>query len=283
VPSSAPEPWITASIGDDVVITATGACCHDGACLDTTATGCGLLGGSYRGDSTECAVEGAACCPPYDATDCWALCVHALCVCDNTSSPPNPAGCLDEYGRCINDCLKHPPLPRPPGACCKPDGTCVQAKSEDDCLHNCGRWGGEGVSCTPNPCRNFFVECPPPECDWVRGGERPNQQLRAPHVGTKGVQSQLIVITHPGGEDGEDDPKKRRGKAGRPFDDSHGQLDKLQQPTCEPVPLVSICDFSCSLTEGVSCSATPFFRTILFPPGITILEGKRETIDCCQI
>ncbi len=121
----------------------TGACClTDGTCLETDATSCGTLEGTYQGDGTLCSQVN---CPA--ATE--ACCFEAT------------NGCLDlEPGQCLlaggepqgpgTECAST--ICFPIGAACLPDGSCVDGVTPEEAVMLGGTFQGDGTECATANC-----------------------------------------------------------------------------------------------------------------------------------
>ncbi len=157
-----------------------GACCLESAglgCIEMTPTGCTGLNGRYRGDATTCATLapgnecGGACCVFVggEPTECGTFAEREACINDDLSDkayrgdgvtcsidpvdPPDPLA-PDTY----NDFCKTLTIAFY-GACCMPNGTCINmpdaATCEDDSggTFNTGELCGvNGFDCGASPC-----------------------------------------------------------------------------------------------------------------------------------
>ncbi|MFH0983457.1 MAG: hypothetical protein V2A79_18215 [Planctomycetota bacterium] len=133
----------------------TGACCDPatGACTVTTQLGCA---GEYQGDGTDC-----------DPNPCIGACCDPLTgACTETTE----TGCTGNYQGDGTDCDPNP-CPPPTGACCRPDGSCLEDITSNACEQQWGgTWKGPGTAC---PEFAAFVDClagpveplPPFDCE----------------------------------------------------------------------------------------------------------------------
>jgi len=120
-----------------------GACClSDDSCIELTADACQSLGGSYRGTGVTCA---AASC----ATVSRACCITTTMNCVNL----NRTSCLNIAG------LPGPPgsacasfVCFPMGACCLPNGSCLDNQSPAQCSGLNGTFRGHQVTCGSVVC-----------------------------------------------------------------------------------------------------------------------------------
>lgn len=125
-----------------------GACClKDGGCFDVTLSQCDILEGAFEGDGTNCL-----------ATEC-PLPTEACCF------EGKPPGCIDlETPDCSaaggfaqgagSSCAQTECFAS--GACCLPNGSCLDDQFEEDCLLAEGLFQG-----TSTLCEN--VDCPEPD------------------------------------------------------------------------------------------------------------------------
>lgn len=166
----------------------TGACCYaNGTCDTLTAGDCAASGGVYKGNFTTCATQTCpvligACCFPNGSCSALTLgaCVSAggtfqgngtSCA---TASCPVASGpcCFVATGNCIKisagNCLLAGGIPGPAGqscagyvcfpegACCLPNGDCVNGVSPSECAALNGFFQGNDTSCA-------VITCPEPE------------------------------------------------------------------------------------------------------------------------
>ncbi|MFG0293734.1 MAG: hypothetical protein ACF8MJ_11385 [Phycisphaerales bacterium JB050] len=129
---------------------AIGACCvPDGSCLDGVfEETCEIeLNGLYLGDETECANES---CPELVEACCFdAGCVNLTPTnCLNAGGTPGGPGTTCATYNC-----------NPTGACCMPDGSCVDAVSPSDCADAGGTYQGDDVACASVSCPEPFGAC----------------------------------------------------------------------------------------------------------------------------
>lgn len=127
-----------------------GACClPDGSCLDGVFQSiCETeFNGTYQGDGTACA---DVTCP--EAVE--ACCFPAGCVnltptnCIGAGGTPGGPGSVCATFNC-----------NPTGACCLPDGACVDALSPEDCAIAGGTYQGDNVQCSTVSCPEPFGAC----------------------------------------------------------------------------------------------------------------------------
>ncbi len=119
-----------------------GACClADGSCEINSEDACLLQGGAYEGDDTDCA-----------STEC-----------------PQPQGacCVESSGNCIDSeadvCVAFGGqwhfgescdtfICFPEGACCLPDGSCLDLQTPESCATANGLFRGDGTQCGSEDC-----------------------------------------------------------------------------------------------------------------------------------
>jgi hypothetical protein len=183
--------YYTAVIPDpsDTCLTNCGACCTpQGPCVETSASSCAALGGTYHfgkhcGDpEIECSpVNIGACCSGYPAYTCseeteeaclsvGGIWMGAGIPCDADPCPPQPTGaccfidedCIDGLtpSACINaggtfqgantTCAQSECDPEL-GACCYYNGFC-ELDNQASCQANQGQWAGPNTSCSQQTC-----------------------------------------------------------------------------------------------------------------------------------
>ncbi len=128
----------------------TGACCNaDGSCTDgITQFDCTSSGGIYQGDGTDCA-----------SVDCGSV-IGACCADDGTCTVTAEVDCLGTWRGAGTDC--DPNLCG--GACCTPNGFCVDVVSLDACqIISEFDFFYIGRACVDNPCP--VGECCTPAID----------------------------------------------------------------------------------------------------------------------
>jgi len=166
-----------------------GACCvNDGICLELTVAECESIPGTFNGIDTTCAEFSCwfgACCLPDGScvdgvyeTDCEIDLLGQFqgdqTNCATESCPELPQACCFPAG-CVNltpsNCLGAGGTPggpgtacatfncNPTGACCLPDGSCVDAISPDDCAIAEGNYQGDNTACSTVSCPDPFGAC----------------------------------------------------------------------------------------------------------------------------
>jgi hypothetical protein len=128
----------------------TGACClPDGSCIDVVfQETCEVeLNGLYLGDDTQCANES---CPEL----VQACCFPSGCV---NLTPTNCLGAGGTPGGPGTACATF--NCNPIGACCLPDGSCVDAVLPTDCASAGGTYQGDDVQCATVTCPEPFGAC----------------------------------------------------------------------------------------------------------------------------
>lgn len=128
-----------------------GPCClPDGSCEVLTTSDCSNMGGIYQGDGPSC--DGISCPDP----------IVACCF------EGKFGGCLDLTE---NNCLLAGGVPLAPGtdcasiicfetgACCLPDGSCVDDTSPDDCAMMGGTYQGVDTVCATTDCPDPTGAC----------------------------------------------------------------------------------------------------------------------------
>ncbi|UCC29190.1 MAG: hypothetical protein JSU86_13420 [Phycisphaerales bacterium] len=143
-----------------------GACCVQGGCINATPDDCDVFFGIYKGDGTSCAVLapelecGGACCYGFFETlnYCQEVPERSLCTFewfaasaywgDGTICPPNPSDPDTGCGEPVDY-----------GACCLPDGLCINTT-----LSFCEAWwvGGQyrgGIACNALTCTTGVGAC----------------------------------------------------------------------------------------------------------------------------
>ncbi len=128
----------------------TGACClPDGSCVDGLfQTSCETeFNGSYQGAGSACA--DAPCPEPVEA-----CCFPSGCV---NLTPTNCLGAGGTPGGPGSTCATF--NCNPTGACCLPDGACVDALSPEDCAIAGGTYQGDDVQCSTVSCPEPFGAC----------------------------------------------------------------------------------------------------------------------------
>jgi len=121
---------------------ASGACClDDGSCEVNTEDACLLIGGVYTGDDSDCA--DVSCPQPTGA-----CCLEATGTCvDSQADVCVGFGGVWHFGE---DCGSYVCFPE--GACCMPDGSCLDAVSPEDCSGAGGTFRGDGTLCDSEDC-----------------------------------------------------------------------------------------------------------------------------------
>ena len=126
-----------------------GACClDDGGCFDVTLGDCAILEGAFEGDGTICAdVE----CPLPTEACCFEVEPEPFCLDLALSDCGNAGGFAQGVGSsCVQtECFAT-------GACCLPDGSCLDDQFQQDCQSFEGLYQGTGSLCED-------AECPQPE------------------------------------------------------------------------------------------------------------------------
>jgi len=123
-----------------------GACCKtDGSCVLATAADCQSLGGTYKGDGTNC--QTADCPQPsipccFESTGGCVMLKESDCIA--AGGIPGPAGQTCQTYVCF-----------PIGAACLPDGTCIDGVSPDEADALGAVFQGDGTTCAT-------VSCPEP-------------------------------------------------------------------------------------------------------------------------
>ncbi len=172
----------------------TGACCFaNGACDIHTQADCTSLGGTYRGNGTNCtpnlcpAPSGACCIPAtqgcinLNQADCgtvggiWAgagtncttyVCfpIGACCLpdgsCQDNKTPTECAALGGTFQGHQSTC-GGVTCPQPQGACCLPNGNCI-VFSQANCGIAGGTWKGLGTDCADNNQNGTADACEPP-------------------------------------------------------------------------------------------------------------------------
>ena len=131
-------------------VPAAGACCRSGGTCtdDMTQEDCTMIGGEYQGDDTTC----------------------------DTVSCPQPVGacCIEATGECVDleqdlcligggvhhageSCDTY--ICFPEGACCLPDGNCVDGVSPEICDAGDGDFQGDGTTCGSTECPQPLGAC----------------------------------------------------------------------------------------------------------------------------
>lgn len=113
-----------------------GACCLLNGCVASNARNCGLSGGYYAGDGTDCGTADCtgACC--YEGGCSWFMTIQA---------------CADEPGTFMGVGTECPNFTCM-GACCTPNGECVLASLDNCTTIENGVFHGANTSCVPMPC-----------------------------------------------------------------------------------------------------------------------------------
>ena len=151
---------------------ATGACCLDVDCIETTEMSCLSLNGTYQGDDTVC-TDIEACCLP----DCSCVMSDPLC-CDDIGGVPQGPGtaCAPPEAWCFpdNTCLTPDPqccddiggVPQGPGSACGGMEACCDSVTDvcymadrTCCLANGDTRQGRGTVCTAPEACCFFASC----------------------------------------------------------------------------------------------------------------------------
>lgn len=135
-----------------------GACCFaTGACVVLQVSACEVQGGIYAGDGVTCA---AANCPSGTPTEacCFADCDGGGCLdllpADCIAAGGVPQGTDTACNQGI--CLAGPPCR---GACCFPDGSCVDLITPAECADVGGAYAGDFVSCPAANCPQPTQAC----------------------------------------------------------------------------------------------------------------------------
>ncbi|MGE3180245.1 MAG: hypothetical protein AB7N71_01335 [Phycisphaerae bacterium] len=166
----------------DVICSPLGACCdNEMVCSLLPETACDAAGGIFRGDDTTCNTEsclprGACCMPDGNCAiqmpeDCAAMAGYYLgdeSTCDDAQCDDASACCLG-FQNCvvatIADCAatggiwQGPSLdcadvncPQRIGACCLPNGNCLENVLRTACLAQAGIYGGDESDCNDAQC-----------------------------------------------------------------------------------------------------------------------------------
>ncbi len=139
--------WVNAcslGVSGDFVIRAVidcqeqqGACCLPTGCQIKTASQCAAMGGSYRGNNTNCNSPG--------------ICDGACCFSDGSCTQTTQSNCTNQggtFGGVLTPCSAS--LCR--GACCLPDGTCANSQTPSQCASVGGAYKGNGTNCAGVTC-----------------------------------------------------------------------------------------------------------------------------------
>ena len=120
-----------------------GACClPNGTCQLLSAADCGVAGGTFNGEGTQC--TGDAC-----AQDLCPCCFASTGGCITLP----PASCIAAggvAGPLGQTCTGYVCFPT--GACCLPDGTCIGPVSPEQCAAQNGVFKGNNTVCTASTC-----------------------------------------------------------------------------------------------------------------------------------
>ena len=139
-----------------------GACClPGGTCEVRSLSACDSGGGIFRGDGVPCGTETClqACCIAEPGT---------FCILAEPDDCTTLGGIPQGFGTaCSGPTLEECPL----GACCLPDGSCLDNERPADCTSLGGDFQGDGVSC-------LNVQCSTPlgACCLTAGGCLANQE-----------------------------------------------------------------------------------------------------------
>lgn len=122
---------------------ANGACClPDGSCAFISQTQCNLNGGIFQGDNVTC---GQVNCPQPTVACCFEStggCLNLTAAnCLGAGGIPGPAGSVCATYICF-----------PEGACCLPDGDCLDAVSPETCAAQGGTFQGDQSTCASVNC-----------------------------------------------------------------------------------------------------------------------------------
>ncbi len=160
-----------------------GACClSDGSCVDVAvAADCVSLAGLYAGAGTSCAqgdCHPVACGNPAsgdcDAPHATPGCADIECcaiVCEFDFF------CCEEMwdDSCVETALLACPIYQQPGACCLPDGICVDVAGGAECeILFFGTFAGVGTSCAAGDCPPACGDPAAGDCCVANGNERCN-------------------------------------------------------------------------------------------------------------
>lgn len=158
--------------------TCSGACCmNDGTCSSINAGDCQTAGGFFKGVATVCTVDlckGACCLPDGtcanlqsrndctaaggtykgDGTNCGTVsCTGACCYANGTCQQQTKTACEGGGGLWNGPSTSCGTFTCPlRGACCLPDGSCLNNKLQTECTALGGFYKGDNTNCTSNPC-----------------------------------------------------------------------------------------------------------------------------------
>ncbi len=120
-----------------------GACCVGSSCLQLTESECSLAAGSFQGEGTPCS---ASTCQVATTVPC---CFAATGGCVQLSAA-DCAAAGGVAGPVGTPCAQH--ICFPEGACCLPNGSCLDAVSPEECAALSGIFQGDGSSCATTSC-----------------------------------------------------------------------------------------------------------------------------------
>ncbi|MDA1008895.1 MAG: hypothetical protein O2800_07860 [Planctomycetota bacterium] len=120
-----------------------GACCVGTTCLTMTQSECGLAGGTYRGDGVACIAS--TCAPVGNVPCCFAA--TGGCVELNAANCAAAGGIAGTPGQTCAQTICFPE-----GACCLPNGSCLEGVSPTQCTAAGGTFQGDGTSCAAANC-----------------------------------------------------------------------------------------------------------------------------------
>ncbi len=133
-----------------------GACCFpDGVCQIRLAVNCDIAGGLWLGAGTGCNPN---------------PCRGACCPNDGACTITAPGQCVGEFQGIGTTCQPDPCAVVISGACCRPDGTCVQVPTAGECPSP-SVYLGDGTVCGVDPCPITFGACCTPNQTCVQTSE----------------------------------------------------------------------------------------------------------------
>jgi hypothetical protein len=146
-----------------------GACClANGTCNLTTPQDCQGLGGTYKGDGTNC------------QTDTCPAPTGACCFTNNFCLTLKEIDCAGAGGSWLGGGTQCNNNQCPSGACCLPDGSCVTA-TQSQCAAQNGIFRGVGSACATANCpqptgacclpNGFCLELTSGDCAGIPGGQ----------------------------------------------------------------------------------------------------------------
>lgn len=116
-----------------------GACCDGASCQDLSADACGIAGGNYLGDGTDCASNGSFCT------------MGACCLLDGSCSDGSEIDCMTMNGQFAGGATECSTTICPDvGACCT-NGSC-EVTFRNDCLDGGGEFLGADTICEADTC-----------------------------------------------------------------------------------------------------------------------------------